>query len=79
MLHRIARCKKFVLIAGLGIGMLAGGAALTRAGDNDCDKRIHQAEEKLQREIDRHGEHSPEAERSRHQLEEVRKGCADRR
>jgi hypothetical protein len=63
------------LLAGLGICLLAGVTALTRADDHDCDKRIHQAEVKLQKEIDKHGEHSPQADRRRHELEEVRRSC----
>ncbi len=79
MMHRIKHCKKLLFVAGLGIWLLAGGVSLTQAGDHDsdCDKRIHQAEAKLQKAIDRHGEHSSQAEQRRHDLEEVRRSCGD--
>jgi hypothetical protein len=78
MLNGIKRFKKIVSVVGLGIWLLAGGAALTHAGDHDsdCDKRIHQAEARLQKEIDRHGEHSPQSDKRRHALE-VRRSCGD--
>jgi len=67
------------LIAVLGIGLMGAGANLARADDHDreCERRIHRAEEKLQREIDRHGEHSRQAEQKRHDLEEARRSCGD--
>ena len=57
--------------------MLAGGAARTQASDNDrqCDQRIHKAEENLRKEIDRHGEHSRQAEKRRHELGEAQRSC----
>jgi hypothetical protein len=71
------RWQEVWLLAGLGICLLTGGTALVRADDHDhdCDKRIHQAEARLQKEIDKHGEHSPQADRRRHELEETRRSC----
>ncbi len=77
MLQFLERCKTFLFVATLGTWLLAGGVALTQAADqrSDCDKRIHNAEEKLKKEVDRHGEHSPQAEKKRHDLEEVKRSC----
>jgi len=71
------RWKNIVLVPALGVMLLAGGAALTQAGDNDrhCEERIHKAEENLRKAVDRHGERSSQAEKRRHELEEARKGC----
>jgi hypothetical protein len=54
-----------------------GGVPPTRAGDRDngCRERIQKAEAKLRREIDRHGEHSRQAEKRRNELERVRERC----
>lgn len=77
MSRRANRWKNVLLIPVLGVMLLAGGAALTKAGDNDrqCEDRVHKAEENLRKAVDRHGEHSSQAEKRRHELEEVRKGC----
>ena len=66
--------KGFQLIPVLAVLLLVGGAARTRSCNN-CQQRIHRAEENLQRAIRRHGEHSREAERRRHELQEVRRSC----
>ena len=54
-----------------------GGVAPTRAGDRDheCRERIDKAEAKLRREIDRHGEHSRQAEKRHFELERARERC----
>jgi len=72
MLHWVMQGTKIPLVATLGACM---PFAPMPSCDHDCAKRIHRAERNLQREIDRHGEHSPEAERKRHELEEVRRDC----
>jgi predicted ribosome quality control (RQC) complex YloA/Tae2 family protein len=40
-----------------------------------CEQRIRRAEANLERAIQRHGEHSRQAERRRRQLEEIRARC----
>jgi type II secretory pathway component PulJ len=40
-----------------------------------CEQRIRQAEANLQRAIQRHGEHSRQAEKRRRQLEKLRMRC----
>ena len=75
------RCKNFLFVLALGVLLLISGAILTRAADHDsnCRKRIHKAEEKLRKEIDRHGERSQQAEKRRRELEEVRRSCGEER
>jgi hypothetical protein len=72
-----------LFVAALGVWLLAGGVAPAHADDRDhdrkCEKRIHRAEEKLRKEVDRHGEHSRQAERKRHELEEARRSCHEER
>ena len=72
----LKRYKNVPLVATLGVWMLF---APTPSCDHDreCAKRIHRAEENLRKEIDRHGEHSRQAEEKRHELEEVRKACRE--
>ena len=81
MLHGVKRCKNILFVAALGVLLLAGGVARTQASDNNrrCEQRIHQAEEKLRREIDRHGEHSRQAEKRRHELGQARRSCGEDR
>jgi len=58
-----------------------GGATVnispTADHESDCRKRIHVAEEKLQKAIDEHGEHGPEADKCRHDLDHAHRDCAD--
>ena len=77
MSHEVSRWKSILFVPALGVLLLAGGVARTQASDNDrqCQQRIHRAEEKLRKEIDRHGEHSRQAEKRRHELEEAQRSC----
>ena len=58
-----------VVLGGL---CLAGSALPARA---DCAKDIRKAEANLDKAIRKHGEHSPQAEQRRRELEEVRRRC----
>jgi len=71
---KVQWCKSIPLLATLGVWLLV---APTPSCDHnrDCAKRIHRAEENLRKEIDRHGEHSRQAEEKRHEREEVRRSC----
>ena len=74
--------KSKFLIAVLIISGFLGGTVTVRADDHDrddkkCEKRVHKAEEQLEKTIRRHGEHSEQAERKRHDLEEARERCHD--
>jgi uncharacterized protein (DUF3084 family) len=55
--------------------LLSSAVPLRALDDEKCERQIHKAEANLQRAIQRHGEHSPQAERRRHELEEVRERC----
>lgn len=67
-----------VLSAILAVLFFVGTAVPVRAVDRDDDKCQHQVE-KAQRNLDKavakHGEHSEQAEKRRHQLEEARERC----
>ena len=68
--------KNTVVAAMLGGALLIGGALPSLADSrHDCEKRIRKAEDNLQREMQRHGERSREAERRRHDLERERQNC----
>ena len=74
MSQKVNRWRDILVVPALGALLLAGGAAGTWSC-NDCDQRIHRAEENLRKAVDRHGERSAEAERRRHELEEARRSC----
>ncbi len=77
MLRKVRLGKAMLLAVALGGMLLLGGAAPAPARDRDdkCAQRIHKAEEKLEREIRRHGEQSRQARNRRRELEEVRDRC----
>lgn len=79
MFGEVKRCKNILFVAALGVSLLTSGVTLTRAADHDsdCRKRIQKAEENLSKAVDRHGEHSLQAEKRRHDLEEARRGCGE--
>jgi hypothetical protein len=60
---------------------LVGSSLPVRADDRDrdskCEKRIHQAEEKLRNAVQRHGEGSRQAQKRREELEEAKRHCGD--
>ena len=69
-------------VALLTIAGLVGSTVPLRADDDDrrernerCERRVHQAEERLRDAIQRHGEESRQAHRRHEQLEEVRRRC----
>ena len=57
------------MLAGL---FLAASALPARA---DCAKDIRKAEANLEKAVRKHGEHSPQAEQRRRELEDVRRRC----
>ncbi len=81
MLRKVTLGKATLLAAALGGLLLLGSATPTQARDRDdkCAQRIHKAEEKLEREIHRHGEHSRQARNSRRNLEKARASCRGER
>lgn len=61
---------------------LTGSVVPVHAVDRDdkCERNIRKAENNLQNAIRKHGEHSRQAEKKRHDLEEARERCRhDRR
>jgi hypothetical protein len=77
--------KMFASFA-LGLGMIAASAVPAMANDHyrdsrdyreqqKCEQRIRKAEEKLQREIYKHGRHSRQAEHRRQELREAQQQC----
>jgi hypothetical protein len=67
--------KAAVLTVLLGGLVVLGGAATTFRAADDCYRRIDQQEYKLQRDIDRHGFHSRQADHDRQKLAELRERC----
>ena len=74
MSHKVNRWKSILLVPALRASLLAGSAAGTWSCEN-CDQRIHKAEENLRKAVERHGAHSREAEQRRHELEETKRSC----
>jgi len=77
----MTRIFKMLCIASLTIaGLLA--SSIPASADDDrheqCERRIHQAEDKLHEAVQRHGEDSKQARKRREQLEQVRRNCGDR-
>ena len=54
--------------------MLLLGSVASSAEDR-CDRKIRNAEAKLQQAVQRHGEHSRQAEKQRRHVEDVRRSC----
>lgn len=72
--------KSKVLIAALVLTWFLAGAIPTQAFDDHdrdrrCGQRIHSAEERLREAERKHGEHSRQAQKRRHDLEEARERC----
>lgn len=76
----MTRMIRILCVALLTIAGLVGSSLPARADDRDrkCERRIHQAEEKLRDAVNRHGEGSRQAQKRREQLEEERRRCGDR-
>jgi hypothetical protein len=60
----------------LGGSMILVGASSAQAHDrDDCRRTVDRAERKLNREIERHGYYSRQANHQRHELQEARERC----
>jgi len=60
----------------LSASLLVGTAIPANADQDDrCRRDVHKAEQNLEKAIQKHGEHSRQAEDRRHQLEELRERC----
>lgn len=76
----MTRKIRILCIALLTVAGLVGSSLPVRADDEHerherCERDIHRAEDKLHDAIERHGERSRQAEKRRHELEEVRHRC----
>lgn len=68
--------RKTTLISLVLSGCLLGGVVPLQADQRrDCEKRIRKAEQNLNKEVRKHGEHSRQAEKRRHELERTRENC----
>ena len=68
--------RKTTLISLVLSGCLLGGVVPLQADQRkDCEKRIRKAEQNLDKEVRKHGEHSRQAEKRRHELEKTRENC----
>lgn len=72
MQHIFVKTK--LLVAALIVFGFAAGSVTARADDR-CEKRVHKAEQDLEKAVHKHGEHSRQAEQKRHELEEARERC----
>ena len=72
----MTRIIRILCVALLAIVGLVGSSLPARAEDK-CDRDIHKAEQRLREAVDKHGEHSKQAEKRRQELEEVKHRCGD--
>ena len=63
---------KGALLTVLGFFLLG---TMTALAENGCERRIRNAEMHLQQAVQRHGQHSRQAETRRHELERARQSC----
>jgi hypothetical protein len=67
---------KTMLCGMLGASLMAGLATPAHADRDDrCERKIRKAEQNLEKAERKHGEHSRQAEKRRHELEEQRERC----
>ena len=74
----MTRVTRNLCVALLTIVGLVGSSLPVRA-DERCERRVHQAEDKLRDAIHRHGEDSRQAHKRREELEEAKRHCPDYR
>jgi len=74
----MTRMIRILCIALLAIAGLVGTSLPARA-DEKCERRIHQAEDRLRDAVQRYGDDSKEARKRRHELEEAKRKCPDYR
>jgi hypothetical protein len=72
--------RKTALASALAGGLLLlGGATTVRADDlNSCRRNVDKWEDRLDRDINRHGVYSSQANHDRHELAEARESCERR-
>lgn len=69
--------KRVILATTLAVLLALGAAVPVLALDDDekCERRIHKAEQNLEKAVRKHGEYSKQAEQRRRELEEARERC----
>jgi hypothetical protein len=72
----MTRMIRILCIALLTIVGLVSSSVPARA-DERCERRIHQAEDRVRDAVQRHGEDSRQARKRRAELEEVRRQCPE--
>ena len=78
----MTRTIKIFCVAMLAVAGLIGTSLPARADDDHharCERRVHDAEVRLQDAIQRHGDDSRQAHRRREQLEQERRNCPEYR
>jgi hypothetical protein len=70
----MTRIIRILCIALLTIVGLVGSSLPARA-DERCERRVHQAEDRLRDAIQRHGEDSKQARKRRAELEDAKRNC----
>ncbi len=68
-------------LAVVGAFLLFGAAPqlTARSHESNCVKRMRKAEQKVEKEVKRHGQYSRQAQDARQKLEEARLSCAERK
>jgi hypothetical protein len=61
-----------IICAALAMPMFQTGVAFAR---KDCHARIQQEQQKLDRAVQKHGEHSRQAEKERRRIANLRQAC----
>ena len=69
-----ARRAGSVLLALTFVGSSAT-LAMARDRDDHCEERVRKAEDKLRRDEQKHGDHSRQGEKDRHEVVEARAKC----
>jgi hypothetical protein len=69
--------SKGMVVALMAAFFLTGSVVPVHAVDRDdkCERNIRRAESNLHNAVRKHGEHSRQAEKRRHELEEARERC----
>lgn len=78
----MTRTIRLLCVAMLTVVGLIGTTLPARADDDHrvkCEKRIHDAEAKLQDAVQRHGDDSKQARKRRDELEQERRNCPEYR
>ena len=66
---------RFLAIAALAAFVMFVAAPVLQANDHDCQRRIAQADHKLDQAVAHHGWHSKQADHARRELHAARENC----